>query len=270
MTRHIHQQWRDEQEGGKFPFIASASLRSRTGIAIAADTFLDAHLYPIGGGEGLHIPQVDVFADRVKLYVGTETSKLLCFAEFDPLSPPTMLALTDSYGRPAGVLICSDIGLAVAQSWDQGTHTFTREATEFVATVCSPTPEIGVRGIITDDGDVLTGDIWIVGENGIVVREDPDIDVPGGAVLRVDIVGDPLFRRALCDAEVETPSGNIPLLAVRNYLKTINHISPDQYGNFTIQVGTAAASDPILRITPTAAGLLFVAVGQPTEKSSEN
>lgn len=267
MTRHFHPSWREEHHLSKYPFADSASLQASSGIGMSHDTFVDAHLFPIGGGAGLHIPQITVFADRVRIYVGTSATPLLSYAEFDPLDPPEILKLQDQFGRPAGVIVASEIGLSIAQSWEQGNHIFSREATEFVASVCRPTPEIGLRGLITPDGDVLTGDVWLVGENGVVVREDPDRHIAGKNVIRIDIVGDPLFRRALCNASIDTPSGEVPLFNTINFLKTINGKKPDAYGNFTIQVGTGTVTDPVFRITPTADGLLFRAVGQKTEQA---
>lgn len=265
MARVTNLQWRDEQSGGKFPFADYATLTSRDGIVLAEDTFLDAHLYPIGGGAGLYITRVDVFSSTVRIYVGNIDNPTLCYGEFDPLDPPELLRLTDAYGRAAGVLVSPPLGLSIAQSWTQGTHLFDRVATEFVATVCCPQPAVGVRGFLTADNELLTGDVWIVGENGVVVREDPEVFVPGDIVLRIDIVGDPLFKRALCDGDANTPAGPVPLFASPPVLKTINNIPPTTEGGCVITVGTAAAADPTIRITTTPTGLIVALVGQPTE-----
>jgi hypothetical protein len=255
MERIINRQWRDEQAAGKYPFADYATLQSRDGISLAADTFLDAHLYPIGSSAGLYIPRIDVLAATVKLYVGTNDDQTLCYGEFDPLNPPEILPLIDTYGRAAGVLVAPPLGLSIAQSWTQGTHLFERAATEFVAGVCCPQPAIGVRGFLTDKDELLSGDVWIVGEHGVIVREDPDLSLAGSIVLRIDVIGEPLFKRVQCN--FETPQ----------FLKTINNVPPDVNGNFVIQVGTASAADPLLRIGTTRqlGDLHFALVGQATE-----
>lgn len=262
MTSITHLPWRNEQEAGNYPFSDTATLTSDAGIAFLPNTFLDAHLYPIGAHAGLYITKVAVTAGRVRLYVGTAANDELCSVEFNPLSPPQLLQLKDAYERPAGVLLTAELGLSLAQSWPTGTYTFTRAATEFVASVCCPMPEQGLQALATERGEILSGDVWLVGENGVVVREDPDVFIAGEAVVRVDIVGDPLFRRALCQAEADSPDGPVPLFAAPRFLKTINGLPPDEYGRFVINVGTAAADDPVLRITPTQDGLLLKIVGQ--------
>lgn len=255
----IHPQWRDEQAPSRYPFSDAATLVTTGGIAMGVDTFLDARLYPIGGNTRLALYTVIVESGRVTLYIGTAANNDLCFTYFDPVEPPDLLRLEDVWGRSAGVLVSEALRLARFQSWEVGTHTFDPDAAEFAASVCIPTPEVGVRGMITEDGDILTGDVWVVGENGIVVREDLDDIEEGTRTIRVDIVGDPLFKRALCGDKV---SGIVPLFVTPRFLKTINNVPPDEYGNYTITTAGNVSPDNILRITPTPEGLRFEAVGQ--------
>jgi hypothetical protein len=256
--RTLHPQWRDENEASRYPFADSATLASTTGLELGADTFLDAQLYPIGNAAGLYLTTVVVDTSDVTLYIGTTANSQLCSVTFDGLNPPSLLALTDAYGRPAGVLISEPLRLSIFRSWFRGTHSFAIDASPFVASVSVPTPEIGVRGIITEDGDVLTGDIWIVGEDGVIITEDTD-DHDGCRVIRVDIVGDPLFLRKLCQDQV---SGDVPLFVAKPFLQTINGLPPDAYGNFLMTAGGNDTEDTILRIYPTTEGLQFEAVGQ--------
>jgi hypothetical protein len=157
------------------------------------------------------------------------------------------VALTDNFDRPAGVLVSEPLRLSRFGSWPVGRHSFLPGSTEFVASCCIPTPEPGVRGLLDPSGNLLTGDVWLVGDRGVVLRaEDGNI--------RVDIVGDPLFVRAQCFPEnrFQTP----------NYLKTINHCGPDQYGNFNFNVGTKYVPDPVLRVSPSAGQVQISAVGK--------
>ena len=121
-------------------------------------------------------------------------------------------------------------------------------AAEFAATCVTPMPAAGVRGFTTPDGTLFTGDVWLVGEDGVVVREED------GAV-RIDVVGDPLFRRRLCQP--------VQLFTTPRFVKTINGMRPDARGDFKITAGRALAADTVLRVyTDDTGGITFEAVGQ--------
>lgn len=260
MADVFHPQWRDEQAPSRYPFADSASLFTTGGRGLGEDTFLDARVYPIGGAARMAITSIVAEANRTTIWIGTQRTARLCFTFFDPAEAPDLLRLEDAWGRSAGVLVSESLRLARFQSWNLGTHTFDPAAAEFAASVCIPTPEIGVRGVITEDGDILVGDVWMVGENGVVLREDDTDKEDGTAVIRVDLVGDPLFRRTLCGEE--QPDAVVPLFQTPRFLKTINGIPADDYGNFVISTAGNIAPDNILRITPTPEGLKFEAVGQ--------
>jgi len=263
MADILHQQWREQHKASQYPFADRVGLVSLTGLEFGNDTLLDATLYPIGGDARLYLTSVVVVGSQITFNCGTPVTKELCSVTFDALAPPAMLRLTDTYERSAGVMVTDPLQLARFQSWSPGTHPFDQSASEFAASVCVPTPEIGVRGLLTEAGDLLTGDLWIVGTDGVVVREDP-VDAPAGVrVIRVDIVGDPLFRRRLCQGTAENPGGPLPLFGTLDYLRTINGLPPDEFGDFKITAGGNDAADTILRIYNTPNGVVFEAVGQP-------
>ena len=69
------------------------------------------------------------------------------------------------------MLISATDRLSAFQTLGIGTHVFERAHTEFAATVCVPVPEIGINGFILDDGTLLTGDVWLIGTDGVVIRK---------------------------------------------------------------------------------------------------
>jgi hypothetical protein len=234
--RIIHPEWRTENLDSNYPFADTATLRSRDKIDLAPDMLLDASIYPIGIGARAYISSLEITNRLATIWVGDAANANLASGSFDPLVPPELVALADGYGRPAGLFVADPQRLASAQAWPSGIHTFDIGATEFAASCTIPTPEEGVRGLTTIQGGLLTGDAWIVGEDGVVVSQDPDGNI------RVDVVGDPLFARRLCFP--------LSLFSTPRFVKTINGIAPGPNGDFQFAVATASASDTILRIVP--------------------
>lgn len=248
-NRIVFPEFRDEFEFTRYPFADGATLvASNTSQEIEKDTFLDASLYIIGALEQVHISSVDVTPRLVTIWFSDRLNRNLASTSFDPLDPPVELEVQDAHDRPAGVLVSDAIRLSRFSAWDSTTHNFPIQATEFAASCVIPTPEAGVRGVLTEEAEMLAGDIWLVGDNGVVLRED------GDCVIRVDIVGDPLFVRKLCQP--------IDLFDAPLFIKTINGCPPDEYGDFQLTVGDHLATDTVLRINPVDEGLQIEAIGE--------
>lgn len=238
---------RDENDFSRYPFADTASLESDDEQVIPPETFIDAAVYPIGGRERMFIQSIDIRSRLVTINISDPRGAVLCSGSFDPLDPPHNIPLTDAYDRAAGMLISEPLRLSIFSSWPVGSHPFSLGASEFAASVTIPTPEIGVRGIMTEAGDLLTGDIWIVGDNGVVVRKD------GEGIIRVDIVGDPLFVRRLCAPQ--------DLFTTPRFITTVNDCPPDALGNYNLTVGNHTSPNTIIRILPVDGGLKIEAVG---------
>lgn len=272
MAEHIvHPEWRDRNEPTKYPFTDSATLANIDGDFIGESLFLDASFYPVGGTERMYLSQVVVTNEQVTIWIGDQNTNMLASVMFSVLTPPSIIKLVDTFGRPAGLIVSEPNRLATFQSWSIGTHLFSVTQTEFVARVCMPTPEIGVRGIVLADGSIFTEDIWIIGEDGVVVRRET-ITVPKEGytdetevqeVIRVDIVGDPLFRRRLCSAVFATPT-LLKTLTFRHGCEKIV-CGPDELGDLKITVGSQDVDDPILRVRSVPEGLILEAVGEQLE-----
>ena len=138
--RILHPEFRNEQLDSRYPFADTATLRSRDKIEIAPDTFLDASVYPIGGGSRAYISSLEVANRLVTIWVGDPADACRASCAFDPLTPPSLIALVDVYGRPAGMFAADPLRLASAQAWPAGVHTFDVTATEFAASCTIPTP----------------------------------------------------------------------------------------------------------------------------------
>ena len=256
-ARIIFPEFRDEQSDSRYPFTDTATLKAGSGVELPRDTFIDAAVYAIDAAAPLYVSSIAVTASAVTIAISDKTG-VVCSTAYTPLDPPTSgeLSLVDNYGRPAGLLLSSRSRLALIGGWEPITHTFVQSATEFVAGVVYPAQEPGVRGLTlaANTADLITSDIWLVGRDGVVLRADP----PNSNVIRVDIVGVPLFKRLQCLDAALQPIG---AFSPKNFLRTVNGYGPDQFGNFNITVAAKASNSTILRVYPENDVIKITAVG---------
>lgn len=264
--RHLFPEWLAENADTGYPFTRTATLTNgqRT---VPRTLLLDAILYPPGGGARLYLAHVTITHTTVTVTIGDPITTALASGTFPLVNPPAEIPLTDPAGRPAGLLISTSARLSVFQAWGAGSWAFKPDQTEFCPTVCVPTPEVSVQGLLLPDGTVLTGDVWLVGADGIVLTPTTST-TPNGAglpvtvpAIRVDMVGDPLFRRRLCSGTA--------LFATPQFIKTIRvvgpnqtfDVSPDALGGFQLTANNAVANDTVLRVVTMPGGVAIHTVG---------
>lgn len=256
-ARILFPDFRDEQGDSRYPFADTATLLADNATtAISRDAFIDASLYVIGARRRVYISKITIAAQKITIQIGDENTVNLASTSFvpNPIQAPEngVLTLTDLRGRPAGAIVADVDKLVLFSGWDVGVYTFQPTATEFAASVCIPANEPGVRGALTANDDLITGDLWLIGDGGVVIRHEGEQN--GYQIIRVDIVGVPLFSRFVCiPFERFTP---------KNFVKTINNCPPDEYGNFTVTATGFEAEDTVLRVTHKD-GIIFIdAVGR--------
>ena len=245
MADVLFQEWRDRNENTKYPFSESATLINDEGDFLPNNIFLDARFYPVGGGPRQYLSKISIDADDVTFTL-SDAANDLATATFNKVTPPAEIELVDDYGRPAGVIVSTSAMLSIFSGWGLGDHLFDVGEAEFSATAVIPTPQVGLRGFVLGDGSFFAKDVKLVGCDGIILT------MSDGNVV-VNVVGEPLFKRVICDAvgAFETP----------RFIKTINGIEPDNYGNFGFYIGTQRVSDPVLRLRKTQNGFAIYAVG---------
>jgi hypothetical protein len=239
----VFKDWRNANKQRRYPF-ADHVAAANDAVAIPDNVFVDGRLYPIGGNAELFLSRITKDANSLIFAIRATGTAELATASFDLDEIPTTgeVAFFDTYGRPAGLLLSSESDLQGFSGIDAGVYEFLLTQTQFAASVVTPQPETCVRGIILEDGSIFTGDIWIVGENGVVLREE-------NGAIRVDVIGDPFAARKLCEDEV-TDDSEISALAPYCPIKRINNIAPDASGNYQLLVGANESLTNILRITP--------------------
>jgi len=290
-----HPEWRSSLEGTKYPFAPGSSLVNSAGISLPEEGLIDAHLYPIGGKDGIYMSQIVITYDYITFHIGDSENSSIASGKVDmhslsavPLDKRGVIVqLSDGHSRPAGVLVASAIGICAFSTLGLGTHNFLQPETEFVTTVCMPTPEIGVRGVVLEDGSILpelyTDDLWFVGGDGVILSyELSTAKVKCASALdtfpaiRVDIVGDPLALRKLCATTdgYATPAF-IKTIRVQNTVKGCDTGQEDEDGNAVnyfdvnlkerdgklfIQGNDDLAAHTSLRINTSAEGSIEIAI----------
>lgn len=201
-----HPGWIDELEDTKYPFADTATLDNGAGAVMFNRTFLDAVFYLFGARPPVYLRRVFIGPQTIEISVSDESGEDLARASFDSRNPPERLDFVDKWGRRAGVMVTSPFRLAAISAWGKGEHLFEPEHTAFVASVLVPVASpYGVEGfLVPDNKDIVAGDVWLVGDNGVVLACEPaGIAEDGKPIHRIVVhaVGDPLFRRKLCGQE---------------------------------------------------------------------
>ena len=271
MARIRHPEWQASLEDTNYPFEPGATLVNGEGDAIPKNTFIDAHLYPIGGTVGMYISKVSVSSSQVVIYISDSSNFDIASATYAINESHSYVRFVDAYSRPAGIAITDSVRLGALSALGVGDHEFTAEQTAFDATICMPTPEIGVRGIVLEDGTVVSGEVWLVGENGIVLSSETHdtkqtcaADAITQNVIRVDVVGDPLFLRKLCDPdELFTTPKFVKTIKIKNGSYEFDY-SPDERGYIYIQGNDSLAAKAALRVNTSSEGSIeLVVAGTP-------
>jgi len=233
-----------------YPFRDSGTFLGKDGQFIAPTVFKDAVLYPVSNEHDWYISKIKFqFTGSVITISSAEGIDLTCTVT--SYTSGTSFPIVDSLGREVGLLIVEPFQL-MAVSAPNTEVTFNSDSMPFVPSVIFPQGAGAVTSIGDATGKAGSGDLWLIGENGIV------LEVSSNAVT-FNASGDPLYVRKFCQDEA------IPY-PVRRPLKSLNVVFngtsfnavPDSYGNVQFRV---PGNDGIFRITPTTNGLKFSIVG---------
>jgi len=250
-------------EGTRYPFVSDATL-SNGRVFLLEGTFLDAHLYAVNGTQRYYISKVIVTSSQYTILIGdlTNTTRLTGIVNL-PVAVSTV-PLKDENGRSGGLLLSDPSRLSVITTWGVGTHNFERKQTEFCVTCQVPIPDPGVTSFRLANGEVLSGKVWWVGEDGVMLSAESATDRNGGSypVIRVDAVGDPHYLQRLCDPTSLFKAVNpIRMIRIKQDGVVVYESPPDEYGNLNLQMNDDLATDAALRVRTTAAGIVFEVVG---------
>lgn len=248
-------EWRDENEQRNYPFADSALMRNAT-QAVPKTVFVDARLYPIGVAVPLYLSRVTVTPTQVEFAISATGQGELATAEMDIDSPPAdgILAFSDSFGRPAGMMLASEgAALSLFSGWGTGTERFTADQLPLAANTIIPVPVNHVQSIQADDR-AFAGDVWLCGEDGVVLRVEDD-------AVRVDIIGDPYATAQECRDQVVEGADCDPPAGQYNPVKTIRSVAPNLLGDWILAAGSLLFDDNPFKVTPQGSSLKIEIIG---------
>lgn len=226
-----HQQTTESREQSRYPWSDATSLRTDRGFVVPRETIADASLQ-LQGPSRLASVTVEESSIRLGLSSATMVGEAVVMADDE------LAEVHDRDGCRCGLLVLGE-ALPDLFGWPPGKHALA--GGEFVAAVCSPAAERHVTKLKTADGTTHHGEVWLVGDRGV------SLELTDTGDLTISIVGEPLFRRLLCDGDADfvTP---VPL-------RTINGINADAYRSFHLVVGRAISGRPALRVVSEPDGL---------------
>ena len=252
-------------ENTTYPFVANATLTNGTD-SLLEGTILDAHLYATEGSGRYYLSLVEITSSSITLTIGDLTTTAVMSGTISLPVTDSVVRFFDLFGRPSGMLISDPARLSLVASWGLGVHRFSREDTEFCITCQVPVSDPGVTGLRLPDGEIITGKIWLLGEDGVVITTE-NITMPSGetvTAIKPNVVGDPLFLQRLCNPdELFTPISPVRIIRIVNGDDTYDCL-PDEQGNFNIQMNDNLAVDAALRVRTTPEGVVVTVEGTTT------
>ncbi len=268
MAQRRHPEFIDSFESTKYPFVPTATLSNGTSSYLEG-TFLDAHFYATAGSESYYISSVTNTASDITILIGDLTAADRLTGTVNLPIVDSDVRFVDTNGRPGGVLISEPSRLAVLSSWGVGEHKFSKNQTEFCVTCQVPSANLGVTGIAASGG-VVSGKVWLLGEDGVVLSSEQKTNSEGKTIeiIRVDVVGDPQFLQRLCESDnLFEPVRPIKTIRVCDNTGFCYDCTPDEQGNFNLQMNDSLAADTALRIRTTPEGIVVLVEGSTPEQA---
>jgi len=258
-TRTGYLEYQKEKDLSAYPFSSRATLRNAAGDVLIDNTFIDLVLYPIGIDNGAYLSQVEISADTVILRFGDDSEEIRALATFDVISPPSVVPIVDLFGMPAGMILSDPIRLNAFRSWSVGLHKFDPAGTELVASAVIPQPQVGVRAIADTAGNTAAGEVWLIGENGVILELDQTSE--SSYSITVNVTGDPLFKRNLCAPESQFNGVKYLQSLLVKYPGGSFTVTPNQYGMVGMSIDNSLASDTPLALLASTESLDLSIVG---------
>lgn len=176
----VFQEWLLQNSQRNYPFCDAASMLDSAGAMVPQDLVVDAILYPQGLLGFPYLLRIDG-PNRAFYFGDSMTQKAIGVCRWSPGDTRAQVQDTSQYSRPIGTLV---FGPGINSIDTTAVRTFAPRSTQLAPTAYVALNQTGVTGLVLPDGTLMTGNITITGQDGVVVSTQ-------NGVLRVDCTGVP-------------------------------------------------------------------------------
>ena len=233
--------WGAESRRNPYPFVDIATFTDSSGILrIDPAAITDAKLWPaVTSTSRVYLSSITRGQGSLVITVST-LDAVVGVATITDLTK-RRVAFWAPDGSQSGYMAFSPGGLQGLHDVPTRTYEFPVAATEFVASAVAPRATGGVKSLGDAAGNTLDGVFRIVGGEGVRLNAQPN-------GFRVDIVGDPYFRREACADPKVLGRALVPVRAVhyRDLLSGLEGRAVPYAGNITVTI-IGASEDPKAR-----------------------
>ena len=175
-------EYRNQNSNRYYQFADGVTLTDTAGNALPVDFVVDAFVFPVDVLGAVYLKAVDTATGT--LYFGADGATTPFGTAVYDGTATAYIYETGVYGRQIGVVVFGDgIDSIVGGST---VREFTYAATALCPAAYITVNQIGVRGILLDDGTLMTGDVVIKAGPGVDITSVPDT---AGGTLVFDFIG---------------------------------------------------------------------------------
>ena len=178
------EEYRKELSLTGYPFSVCSPLFTDTGYVFAIGTIEDASIYCESSADCPVFSVIEKSGQNIKFVVGHAS------ATFDLNAIPEVLIFYAESGVFSGIFVLNSLRVHALESWKDGIHTITN-AVPFCPRCLELVPPVGVSRMITDSGEIVSGDVVISGGYGATLQL--LVSSAGVQYIAVNFVGNPVY-----------------------------------------------------------------------------
>ena len=184
MPHTFVEEYRKEMSMTGYPFTSGTAQLTDTGYVFAVGAIEDASIYCETVSGFSAFSSVEKAGRMITFVVGDAVGS------FSLSEIPEVLSLYKKSGVFSGILVLNQTKIRFLESWKDGSHTIVNPL-PFCPRCIELVPPVGVSRLITDSGDIVSGDIVISGGHGSTLQL--LVSPAGVRYIEVNFVGDPTY-----------------------------------------------------------------------------
>lgn len=185
MTPMLFTEYENERAQCCYPFTDTATMTSIAGTRLPSDAFVDAFLYPIDLVGGVYLSKLELHTRTVE-FSDSANERVCGTAQWieGELPGHALIYDTTPYARCIGTIV---FGPGLATFAGESPLIFNPTALPLVPTCFVALNQHGVRGMVGDDGQLVTGHVKLEGRGGVYIKT--YIGADSKPIVRIDIRG---------------------------------------------------------------------------------